>query len=171
MCDLRILDFSIFNFFIFKYSDIGLLCCKITIFIIGITLKLLSLTKYGWNNPNWGRLGLKNPKLHFCAISGSSKIIAYTTFRYMSRCGGRVFYDTAIPGDILIGGSSVGCSSCNNYVNTRVLSQCILLPAQSIGNENESTRISAHVLFWYAIVAWDGTMQWPFGWNKFLVAI
>ena len=64
-----------------------------------------------------------------------------------------MFYDTAIPGDILIGGSPVGGSSTNNYVNTRVLSQCLLLPAHSIGNENESTRISAHVLFWYAIVA------------------
>ena len=31
-------------------------------------------TKYGWNNPNWGRLGLKSQKLHFFAISGSSKI-------------------------------------------------------------------------------------------------
>ena len=86
-------------------------------------------------------------------------------------CGGRVFYDTAIPGDILIGGSPVGGSSTNNYVNTRVLSQCLLLPAHSIRNENESTRISARVLFWYAMVAWDGTMQWPCGWNKFPVAI
>ena len=44
-------------------------------------------------------------------------------------------------------------SSTNIYVNTRVLSQCLLLPAHTIGNEYESTRISAHVLFWYAIVA------------------
>ena len=44
-------------------------------------------------------------------------------------------------------------SSTNIYVNTRVLSQYLLLPAHTIGNENESTRISAHVLFWYAIVA------------------
>ena len=39
-------------------------------------------------------------------------------------------------------------SSTNMYVNTRVLSQCLLLPAHTIRNENESTRISAHVLFW-----------------------
>ena len=56
-----------FKFFIFKYSYIGLLWSKITIFIIEITLKLPLLSKYGWNNPNWGRLGLKNPKRHvFC---------------------------------------------------------------------------------------------------------
>ena len=73
--------FSIFEFFIFKYSDIGLLWSKITIFIIGITIKLLLHTKYGWNNPNWGRLGLKNPKLHFLAISASSKFIAYTNIQ------------------------------------------------------------------------------------------
>ena len=60
-------------FFSSKMSDIGLLWSKITIFIIEITLKQLLLTKYGWNN--WGRLGLKNPKLHFFDISGSSKFI------------------------------------------------------------------------------------------------
>ena len=43
---------------------------------------------------------------------------------------------TAMPDDILIGGSPVGGSSTNNYVNTRVLSQCLLLPAHTIGNEN-----------------------------------
>ena len=70
-----------FYFFIFKYTNIGLLWSKITIFIIEITLKLLLLKKYGWNNPNWGRLGLECPKLHFFAISGSSKIIPYTNIQ------------------------------------------------------------------------------------------
>ena len=51
----------------------------------------------------------------------------------------------AVPGDILIGGSPVGGSSTNNYANSRVLSQCPLLPADTIGNENECTGISAHV--------------------------
>ena len=60
---------------IFKYSDIGFLWSQITIFIIEITLKLLLHKKYRWNNPNWSRLGLKNPKLHFFDISGSSKLI------------------------------------------------------------------------------------------------
>ena len=49
----------------------GLLWSKITIFVIEITLKLVLDTKYGLNNPNWRRLGLKSPKLHFLAISGS----------------------------------------------------------------------------------------------------
>ena len=62
-------------------SDIGLLWSKITIFIIEITLELLLPTKYGWNNPNWGRLGLKSPKLHFFGISGSLKLIAYTNIQ------------------------------------------------------------------------------------------
>ena len=56
--------FEIMIFFIFKYSDSGLFWSKITIFVIEITLKLLLHTKYGWKNPNWGRLGLKNPQLH-----------------------------------------------------------------------------------------------------------
>ena len=70
-----------FLFFFFKISDIGLFRSKITIFIIEITLKLLLHTKYGWNNPNWGRLGLKTPKLQFFAISASSKFIAYTNIQ------------------------------------------------------------------------------------------
>ena len=39
--NLQISDFLIFDFFIFKYSIIGLLWSQITIFIIEITLKLL----------------------------------------------------------------------------------------------------------------------------------
>ena len=34
-----------------------------------------------WNNPNWGRLGLKSPRFHFFGISGSSKFIAYTNIQ------------------------------------------------------------------------------------------
>ena len=37
-----------FRYFIFKYSDIGLLWSQITIFIIEIILKLLLHKKYGW---------------------------------------------------------------------------------------------------------------------------
>ena len=36
---------------------------------------------------------------------------------------------------ILDWGSPVGGSTTNNYANTRVLSQCLLLPAHTIGNE------------------------------------
>ena len=42
---------------------------------------------------------------------------------------------TAIPGDIRILWSPVGGSSTNYYVNNRVLSQCLLLNAHTIGNE------------------------------------
>ena len=75
----RIFEFWIFYFF--KISDIGLLWSKITIFIIEITLKLICHTKFGWNNPNWGRLSLKSSKLHFFAISGISKFIAYSNIQ------------------------------------------------------------------------------------------
>ena len=47
MCNLWISDFLIFDFLIFKYSNIGVLWSQITIFIIEITLKLLLHTKYG----------------------------------------------------------------------------------------------------------------------------
>ena len=77
-------QFTNLGFFIFKYSDIGLLWSKITIFIIEITLKRLLHKKYGWNKPNWGRLGLKCRKLHFFAISGSSKSSHTQTFKYTS---------------------------------------------------------------------------------------
>ena len=70
-----------FRFLVFQKHDIGLLWSKITIFIIEITVKLLLHTKYGWNNPNWGRLSLKNSKLHFFAISGSSKFITCTNIQ------------------------------------------------------------------------------------------
>ena len=69
------------DFLFFKISDIGLLWSKITIFIIEITLKQVLDTKSGWNNSNWGRLGLKSSKLHFFAISGSAKFIAYTNIQ------------------------------------------------------------------------------------------
>ena len=79
--NVQFTNFRFLNFFIFKYSDIVLLWSKITNFIIEITLKLLLHKKYGLNNPNWGRLGLKSPKLHFFAISESSKIISYTNIQ------------------------------------------------------------------------------------------
>ena len=81
--DMQFTNFVFLNFWVlfFQKCDIGLLWSKITIFIIEITIKLLLHTKYGWNNPNWGRLSLKNSKLHFFTISGSSKFIAYTNIQ------------------------------------------------------------------------------------------
>ena len=81
--NMQFTNFGFLNgyIFIFKYSNIGLLWSKITIFIIEITLKLLLHRKYGWNNHNWGRLGLKSPKLYFFTISGSSKISADTNIQ------------------------------------------------------------------------------------------
>ena len=65
------------RFFYFQIKRYWLTLIKNSIFIVEITLKLLLHTKYGWNNPNWGRLGLKSEKLHFFAISGSSKFISH----------------------------------------------------------------------------------------------
>ena len=73
--NIQFINFRVFNFLIFKYSNIGSLWSKIFIFVIEITLKLLLHKEYEWNNPNWGRLGMKNPKFHFFDISGSSKFI------------------------------------------------------------------------------------------------
>ena len=73
-------EFWIFDFFFQKWVILAYFDLKLPFFFIEITLKLLH-TKYGWINPNWGRLGLKSPKLHFFAISGSSKFIAYTNIQ------------------------------------------------------------------------------------------
>ena len=70
-----------FRFFYFQNSDIGLLWSKITIFIIEIYLKLHLHTKYGWNNPNWGRLGLKSLKLHFLSFLAAQKLVAHTNIQ------------------------------------------------------------------------------------------
>ena len=62
----------------------ALLWSQITISIIEITLKQLLHKKYGWNNPNWGRLGLKSPKLHFLFWQLKIHRI-YKKFKCMSR--------------------------------------------------------------------------------------
>ena len=85
MCNLQILDFWIFDFSFFKISDIGILWSKITIFIIEISLKLYLLTKYGWNNPNSCRLGLKSPKLNFLPFLAAQKFIAHTNIQIHAR--------------------------------------------------------------------------------------
>ena len=73
-------DFWIFNFSIFKLSDIGLLWSKIIIFIIEIPRKLHLHTKYWWNNPN-SRRCLKSPKFHFLPFLAAQKFIAYTNIQ------------------------------------------------------------------------------------------
>ena len=85
MCYVQISDFWNFDFIFSKISDIGLLWSKITIFIIEITLKQLLLTKYGWNNPNWGRLGLKKSKTSLFGILAAQNSSHTQTFKYMSR--------------------------------------------------------------------------------------
>ena len=77
--------FEIMIIFFKKMSDIALLWSQITIFIIEITLKQLLHKKYGWNNPNLGRLGLKSPKLHFLVFWQLKIHRIYKKFKYMSR--------------------------------------------------------------------------------------
>ena len=72
---------QITDFSIFKISDIGLLWSKITIFIIKISLKVYLQIKYGWNNPNSHRLGLKNPKFYFLLFLAVQKFIAQTNIK------------------------------------------------------------------------------------------
>ena len=77
--------FQIFYFIFFKMSNIGLLWSKITIFIFEITLKQLLLKKYGWNNPNWGRLGMKKSKTSLFGLLAAQNSSHTQTFKYMSR--------------------------------------------------------------------------------------
>ena len=83
MCNIQIWVFLIFNFFIFKISS------KIAIFIIEISIKVHLHSKYGWNNPHSHRLGLKNTKISFFAISGSWKI--YHTHDIQIHVTGHIF--------------------------------------------------------------------------------
>ena len=64
----------------------------------------------------------------------------------ISVCGGSCYITTANPGDNPNWGSPVGGSSTNNYTDNEVLSQSLQLPVHTIGNENGSSRISAHIL-------------------------
>ena len=74
-------QFTNFGFFYFWHiGDIGILWSQITIFIIEITLKLLLHTKYGGNNPNWARLGVKSKTSLFWYF-WQLKIIAYTNIQ------------------------------------------------------------------------------------------
>ena len=73
------IHFSTCNFFLL-----------ITIFIIEISLKLHLHTKYGWNNPNSHRFGLKSQKLNFFGISSSSKI--HPTHKHSNTCHGLNFH-------------------------------------------------------------------------------
>ena len=68
-------------FFIFKISQIS---SKITIFIIEISLKQHLHTKYGRNNPNSRRLGLKSPKFYFLPFLVARNSSHTQTFEYMS---------------------------------------------------------------------------------------
>ena len=74
------MQFTNFNFFYFQILHIGLLWSKITSFIIQISLKL-HLHTSGWNNPNWGRLGLKSPKFQFFLFLTAQKFIANTNIQ------------------------------------------------------------------------------------------
>ena len=117
-------NLQIFDLF-FKVTDIGLLWSKITIFIIEITIKLCLHRKYGWNNPNWGRLGLKNPNLHFFAISGCSKFIAYTNVQIHVTCW--MFIIIFFFLEILVMMSSIKINNNWNYQKMQILDDTIPL--------------------------------------------
>ena len=86
--NLQFTNYAFLIFLFFKISKISLFWSKITIFIIEISLKHLH-TKYGWNNPNSRRFGLKNKK-NFFAISGSLKI--HLTHKHSNTCHGLNFH-------------------------------------------------------------------------------
>ena len=84
--------FEFWIYFIFKYSDIGLLWSKITIFMIGITLKLILHIKYGWNNPEAGWVW-KVQNFIFFAISGSK---IHCIHKHSNTCHGLNFHRNLI---------------------------------------------------------------------------
>ena len=98
---------------------------------------------------NGPSVALMGHQLHYCVISfingPSVALMDHQLHLWIISCinGSSVAFvavvcvtTIAVPGDILIGASPVGGSSTNNYANTRVLSQCLLLPAHTIRNEN-----------------------------------
>ena len=110
-------DFWNFDLIFSKMIDIGLFWSKITIIIIEITVKQLLLTKYGWNNPNWGRLGLTNPKLHFYDISGSSKFIVNINVQ-INVTRSIFIINIFFWGDMLVTMSSIGINNNWKYQKT-----------------------------------------------------
>ena len=86
--------------------------------------------------------------LHFLEgiQKNESLFVVYWTNSFCLLCGGCVCYNYNYPRWYSSLGVTSWGSSTNNYVNTRVLSQCLLLPTHTIWNENWSTRMLAHVL-------------------------
>ena len=82
MCNVQISDFWIFDYFIFKISQIGLLWSKITIFISEITLKLVLDIKYRWNNPEAG-WAWKVQNFTFLPFLAAQNSLHTQTFKYM----------------------------------------------------------------------------------------
>ena len=76
-----IYKFQIFDFSIFKISNIGLLWSQITIFIIEISLKLHLHRKNGWNNPNSHRFCLKSWKSNIWPFLAAQNFIAHTNIQ------------------------------------------------------------------------------------------
>ena len=107
------MQFTNFEVFLFKYSDIGLLWSKITIFIIQISLKLHLHTKYGWNNPRSHWLGLKSPKFYFLPFLAVQKFITYTNIQiYVT---GSIFNVNWFFKKILVTMSSIWINNNWNY--------------------------------------------------------
>ena len=79
ICKFRIFEFSIFLFS--KLAILAYFDPKITIFIIEISRKLHLHGKYGRNNPNSRRLGLKSAKFHFLPFLAAQKFIAHTNIQ------------------------------------------------------------------------------------------
>ena len=102
-------------------SDIALLLSKITIFIIEITLKQLLLTKYGWNNPNWGRLGLKSQKTSLFGLLAAQNSSHIQTFKYMSRA--QFLSELDFFFEILVTMSSITINNHWNYQKLLIKSQ------------------------------------------------
>ena len=78
---------------------------------------------------------------------------------------------TAIPGGNSKFGVTSWCSTTNNYTDTRVLSQFLLLPVHTIGNEIGVPGYKpVSCMVRYSRIGLDYAMPCSY-WNKFRVAI
>ena len=112
------MKFKNYRFLFFKISKICSFWSKITIFIIEISLKLLLRIKYGWNNPDSHRLGLKNQKWQ-------PKNSSHTqTFKYISQA--QFSWYTDFWGEMLLIMSSIRINNNWNYQNNHLFQYGLL---------------------------------------------
>ena len=81
-----IYKFRIFEFFIFKCSDIAYFDPKLPFLWLKFLKNYIYIQITSWNNANSRRLGLKRSKFHFLPFLEVQKFIAYTNIQIHVTC-------------------------------------------------------------------------------------